>query len=134
MRAGGSPAPSLLRWPAAAWRCGSNTTPAEHHAASERVPGTKLGRASDAASSTLHPLPGESHLMNAIPFRQVHLDFHTSEKIPGVGSEFDANQFVETLKRAAVNSITLFSRCHHGMIYHDTRFTHLRHPGLKGNL
>lgn len=72
--------------------------------------------------------------MHEIPFRQVHLDFHTSEKIPGVGSEFDAAQFVDTLKRAAVNSITLFSRCHHGMIYHDTKFTHLRHPGLKGNL
>ena len=72
--------------------------------------------------------------MPEIPFRQVHLDFHTSEQIPGVGSEFDPARFVETLRRAAVNSITLFSRCHHGMIYHDTKFADLRHPGLTGNL
>src|ERR1051326_8345058 len=69
-----------------------------------------------------------------LAFRQVHLDFHTSEKIPGIGSEFNAPEFVDTLKRAHVNSITLFSRCHHGMIYHDTRFTELRHPGLTCNL
>lgn len=72
--------------------------------------------------------------MQEIPFRQVHLDFHTSEKIPGVGSEFDPARFVKTLQRAAVNSITLFSRCHHGMIYHDTKFAELRHPGVDGNL
>jgi hypothetical protein len=72
--------------------------------------------------------------MQEIAFRQVHLDFHTSEQIPGIGSEFEPAQFVETLRRAAVNSITLFSRCHHGMIYHDTKFAELRHPGLKGNL
>src|SRR2546425_65006 len=72
--------------------------------------------------------------MPELAFRQVHLDFHTSEKTPGVGSEFDADRFVEPLKRAAVNSITLFSRCHHGLIYHDTKFTELRHPGLTCNL
>jgi hypothetical protein len=49
-----------------------------------------------------------------MPFRQVHLDFHTSEQIPGVGSRFDGERFAETLKRAHVNSITCFSRCHHG--------------------
>jgi hypothetical protein len=27
--------------------------------------------------------------MPTMPFRQVHLDFHTSEQIPGVGSRFD---------------------------------------------
>ena len=48
--------------------------------------------------------------MQEIPFRQVHLDFHTSEQIPGVGSEFDPARFVETLRRAAVNSITVSMR------------------------
>jgi hypothetical protein len=52
--------------------------------------------------------------MPTMPFRQVHLDFHTSEQIPGVGSRFDGERFAETLKRAHVNSITCFSRCHHG--------------------
>ncbi len=66
-------------------------------------------------------------------FRQVHLDFHTSEHVPGVGSEFDPERFVATLKAAHVDSVTLFSRCHHGWIYHDTRFPN-RHPNLTCNL
>lgn len=28
-----------------------------------------------------------------IPFRQIHLDFHTSEKIENVCGEFDAEEF-----------------------------------------
>lgn len=66
-------------------------------------------------------------------FRQVHLDFHTSEHIPGIGSEFDPERFVSTLKAAHVDSVTLFSRCHHGWIYHDTKFPN-RHPHLTCNL
>ncbi|MBI2300490.1 MAG: beta-galactosidase trimerization domain-containing protein [Armatimonadetes bacterium] len=69
----------------------------------------------------------------SLRFRQIHLDFHTSEHVPGIGSEFVAGEFVDTLKRAHVNSVTLFSRCHHGMIYHDTRFP-ARHPHLTCNL
>ncbi len=71
--------------------------------------------------------------MHKLRFRQIHLDFHTSEQIPGIGSEFDADEFVDTLKRAQVNSVTVFSRCHHGMIYHDTRFP-AKHPHLTCNL
>lgn len=68
-------------------------------------------------------------------FRQVHLDFHTSEEIPGVGSEFNAQEFAETLKAARVNSINLFARCHHGWIYYDSeRFPERRHPHLTCNL
>jgi hypothetical protein len=68
-------------------------------------------------------------------FRQVHLDFHTSELIPGVGSEFCPDEFADTLKAAHVNSVTCFSRCHHGMIYHDTaKFPERRHPSLTCNL
>lgn len=33
-----------------------------------------------------------------LPSRQVHLDFHTSEFIPGIGEKFDKKQFQETLK------------------------------------
>ena len=66
-------------------------------------------------------------------FRQVHLDFHTSEKIKRVGDSFNAQEFVDTLVKANVNSITCFARCHHGMIYYDTKFP-ARHPGLKRNL
>ncbi len=71
--------------------------------------------------------------MNHLRFRQIHLDFHTPESIPGIGSEFDPDKFVGTLKAAAVDSITCFSRCHHGYIYHETRFPY-RHPQLTCNL
>jgi hypothetical protein len=32
-----------------------------------------------------------------LPFRQIHLDFHTGEQIPDVGAEFDAREFVSVL-------------------------------------
>jgi hypothetical protein len=66
-------------------------------------------------------------------FRQVHLDFHTSEKIPRVGDKFNAGQFQEMLKRGHVDSITVFSKCHHGMSYHNTKIGQ-RHPGLDFDL
>jgi len=73
--------------------------------------------------------------MADLRFRQIHLDFHTSEQIPGIGSEFDPDEFADTLKAAHVNSVTCFSRCHHGWIYHDTaRFPERRHPHLTRNL
>lgn len=62
--------------------------------------------------------------MNDLVFRQIHLDFHTSPDIPGIGADFDPEQFAETLAKAHVNSITIFARCHHGMIYFDSK----RHP------
>ena len=67
--------------------------------------------------------------MQNLRFRQVHLDFHTSEHIGGIGSEFDPERFVSTLKASAVDSITCFSRCHHGWIYHPTKFPYV-HPHL----
>ncbi len=68
-------------------------------------------------------------------FRQVHLDFHTSPLIEDVGAQFDPEQFAATLKRAHVNSVTVFGRCHHGYIYHDSqKFADRKHPYLKRNL
>jgi len=64
-------------------------------------------------------------------FRQVHLDFHTSPDIPFIGSEFDQIDFVETLKNSHINSVTCFARCHHGMIYYDSKINPERvHPHL----
>jgi hypothetical protein len=61
--------------------------------------------------------------------RQVHLDFHTSPYIPDVGSEFDARVFAATMKRARVNSCTVFAKCHHGMCYYPTK-TGVSHPAI----
>jgi len=68
-------------------------------------------------------------------FRQIHLDFHTSEHIAGIGSKFDADQFADTLARASVDSVTCFARGHHGWIYYDTTVNpERRHPHLQCNL
>lgn len=65
--------------------------------------------------------------------RCIHLDFHTSERIEGVGSLFNAEEFKNNLIRAGVDSITLFAKCHHGCFYYeDTQF--FKHPHLCGSL
>jgi Hypothetical glycosyl hydrolase 6/Beta-galactosidase trimerisation domain len=70
--------------------------------------------------------------------RQIHLDFHTSENIPHIGRDFDAEEFAQTLKKAHVDSITCFSRCHHGWLYYPSRkfkeriHPHLERPDLLG--
>jgi hypothetical protein len=56
--------------------------------------------------------------MREFPFRQVHLDFHTSELIENIGSDFSKEQFQSALKKGHVNSITVFAKCHHGMFYY----------------
>jgi len=54
-------------------------------------------------------------------FRQIHLDFHTSEHIAGIGEAFDPDDFASTLERARVDSVTCFACGHHGWIYYDTK-------------
>jgi len=66
-------------------------------------------------------------------FRQIHLDFHTSECVPDVGGKFDKKQFQEALKTGCVDSITLFSKCHHGWCYHPSK-ANVMHPKLKFDL
>ena len=68
-----------------------------------------------------------------LSFRQVHLDFHTSECIDGIGEQFDKQQFQEMLKLGHVSSITVFSKCHHGWAYHPSDANQM-HPGLKFDL
>ncbi len=66
-------------------------------------------------------------------FRQIHLDFHTSPFIPGIGEQFDKKQWQKTLQDAAVDSITLFATCHHGYAYYNTKVGE-RHPHLSFDL
>lgn len=61
--------------------------------------------------------------------RQVHLDFHTSEKIENIGKNFSKEQFQAALKAGHVNSITVFSKCHHGWAYHPSKANET-HPHL----
>jgi len=67
-----------------------------------------------------------------LPTRQIHLDFHTSQFIPGIGSRFDAQDFIKTFKDAYVNSVTVFARCHHGYMYYQSEaFPEIVHPHLE---
>lgn len=75
--------------------------------------------------------------MTALPrplrYRQIHLDFHTAPQIPKIGAAFDRKVWQQTLREAAVDSITLFSKCHHGWSYHPTQ-TGRMHPHLDFDL
>ncbi|WP_052361231.1 alpha-amylase family protein [Geminisphaera colitermitum] len=71
--------------------------------------------------------------MHHLRFRQVHLDFHTHGDIPGIGEKFSKRQFQDALKTGHIDSITLFSKCHHGYSYHPTKIGRL-HPNLKFDL
>ena len=66
-------------------------------------------------------------------YRQIHLDFHTSEKIPGIGSAFSKEQFQKCLKLGHVDSVTVFSKCHHGWAYHPSTANEM-HPHLNFDL
>jgi hypothetical protein len=66
-------------------------------------------------------------------FRQVHLDFHTSPAIDGIGSAFDKKLWQERLQMAHADSITCFSCCHHGWSYHPCKVGAM-HPGLNFDL
>ncbi|MBQ8410031.1 MAG: beta-galactosidase trimerization domain-containing protein [Clostridia bacterium] len=71
--------------------------------------------------------------MSKLPYRQIHLDFHTSECIEGIGSRFSKENFAAALKAGHVNSITLFSKCHHGWAYHPSEANQI-HPHLDFDL
>ncbi len=64
--------------------------------------------------------------------RQVHLDFHTNGTLP-VGKDFSKDQFQNALRIGHVDSITVFSKCHHGWSYHPTDVNEI-HPELEFDL
>lgn len=69
-----------------------------------------------------------------IRYRQVHLDFHTSEFIDDIGKDFDKESFARDLEVARVDSITCFARCHHGWLYYPSKkHPQLIHPNLKNH-
>lgn len=64
-----------------------------------------------------------------LPFRHIHLDFHTSEHIDGIGVAWDAEHWIRVLREAAVESVNIFATCHHGWSYYDSTLVP-RHPHL----
>ncbi len=71
--------------------------------------------------------------MHRLRFRQIHLDFHTSEAIEGIGSRFDKHDFQQALKTGHVDSITCFAKCHHGWSYYESKVAPM-HPYLSFDL
>ena len=71
--------------------------------------------------------------MKDFRLRQVHLDFHTSPAIPDVGAAFDKDEWQRTIKLGHVDSITVFSKCHHGYSFHPSKVNEM-HPTLKFDL
>ncbi len=71
--------------------------------------------------------------MSKLPYRQVHLDFHTSEYIEGIGARFSKENFAAALQAGHINSVTLFSKCHHGWSYHPSTANQM-HPHLDFDL
>lgn len=67
--------------------------------------------------------------MKKLPTRQVHLDFHTSQWIQGIGERFDKAKFQKALKDGHIESITVFGKCHHSYCYYPTKVG-VVHPGL----
>jgi hypothetical protein len=71
----------------------------------------------------------------SLPYRQIHLDFHTHASINGIGADFNPQEFADTLAKASVNSINIFARCHHGYLYYRSkRFPQFQHPHLTRDL
>ncbi|TFE26088.1 alpha-amylase family protein [Cohnella luojiensis] len=68
-----------------------------------------------------------------IRYRQVHLDFHTSEHIRDVGKDFSEEQFITSLRQARADTVNVFAMCHHGWSYFDTKVGKA-HPHLATNL
>ena len=68
-----------------------------------------------------------------LPYRGVHLDFHTLPSVGDVGVDFDADTFADTLAEACVDFINVFAKCNLGMAYYPTRVGTV-HPSLKRDL
>ncbi|MBU6166065.1 MAG: beta-galactosidase trimerization domain-containing protein [Alphaproteobacteria bacterium] len=68
-----------------------------------------------------------------LPWRQVHLDFHTPAAAGTIAAGFDADAFAQTIVDADVQSVVLFGKCHHGWSYYDSKVGQ-RHPGLDFDL
>ena len=39
----------------------------------------------------------DAYMEKELPYRQIHLDFHTSPYIKGIGENFDSREFIKTL-------------------------------------
>ncbi len=69
----------------------------------------------------------------SFPKKQVHLDFHTSPVITGIGRRFSKENFKNALIKGNLSSITVFAKCHHSYCYYPTKVG-VMHPHLNFDL
>lgn len=67
-----------------------------------------------------------------LPYRQIHLDFHTPTLPFELANKFDKKNFQKRILATSVQSVTLTGRCHHGYIYYNTSLP-ARHPQMTGD-
>ncbi len=94
-----------------------------------------LPAAAEAAQATARAA-GVTPAASGIPVprnRQIHLDFHTSGLIEGIGTRFDAAQFKAALQAGRVNHINVFAKCHMSWNYYPTKLGKV-HPHLNFDL
>ncbi len=77
--------------------------------------------------------PRQRSLSEPMPTRQIHLDFHTSGFIEGIGERFNKKQFQQALITGHVNHVNLFAKDHSGYSFYPTKVGTM-HPNLKFNL
>ena len=65
--------------------------------------------------------------------RRLHLDFHNPAGIPDIGADFDAKEFVQTVKGAGFDGVTVFAMDSHGHCYFPTKKGR-SHPSLRQDL
>ncbi len=63
----------------------------------------------------------------------LQLDFDNSPKIPGIGKDFDPEDFGRTIKNAGIGVVMLGAKCHHGYCYYPTK-SGAMHPNLNFDL
>jgi hypothetical protein len=68
------------------------------------------------------------------PWTKVHLDFHNTAHVGGVGTGFDAADFTAALQRARLDAIVVFAKDMHGWCYYPARRADAVHPGLERDL
>ena len=61
--------------------------------------------------------------------RRLHPDFHIPDYVTNVASEFDGDEFAESLLEAHIDSVVIFAKCMYGLGYWNTTVGK-RHPGL----
>lgn len=68
------------------------------------------------------------------PWRKIHLDFHNTPAVGDVGAGFDADEFVDTLRRGQVEAVVVFAKDMHGYFYYPAARNEAIHPGLRRDL